>query len=31
MADCGSTFARNITADVRSVQHIDVKAAMRDI
>jgi hypothetical protein len=31
MADYDATFARNITADVRSVQHIGVKASMRDI
>jgi hypothetical protein len=31
MADCGATFARNINADVRSVQHIGAKAPTRDI
>lgn len=30
-ADCGATFARNITADVRSVQDIGVEASMGDI
>lgn len=30
MADCDATFARNVTADVRAVQHIGVKALMRD-